>query len=387
MNIKPLKIAFIVDRFGQRYGGAEAYGVALMRELSRDHKITVFAREYDDECGLDLEFIPLKNVRWWPGWYRVVRNAFYAAKLTRDGFDIIHSHNNGWAGHIEVIHVVPVRYKWRIVKRPTWKHWLDYISPRVIAYLWLERKRVKNKKGRYVVAVSKLIQDQLEQSYTLNQRPTIIPPGVYLPSYKGTRKWHDKRNLRRQDLGFNSTDFVVIMVARNPLRKGLEVAMQAFSSLPSHFNLLVVGCDSETKLRLLEMPLFKSLRNRITLEGVTSDVASFYICADACIHPTKNDSFGMAPLEAMSYGLPVVISPSPWCGFAAQLNHKKNAWILKNPNDAEGVVEALTSMHSNPELYKQLAENGMYVAREHDWSRIAMQYYQLYQSSISQRMA
>ena len=30
-----LRIAFVVDRFGNRFGGAEAYGVELMRELRK----------------------------------------------------------------------------------------------------------------------------------------------------------------------------------------------------------------------------------------------------------------------------------------------------------------------------------------------------------------
>ena len=35
-----LRIAFVVDRFGNRFGGAEAYGVELMRELAEKHEIT-----------------------------------------------------------------------------------------------------------------------------------------------------------------------------------------------------------------------------------------------------------------------------------------------------------------------------------------------------------
>ncbi|HLV29106.1 MAG TPA: glycosyltransferase family 1 protein, partial [Burkholderiaceae bacterium] len=49
-----LKIAFVVDRFGNRYGGAEAYGVELMRELAQRHDVTVFGREYDPDCNLTL---------------------------------------------------------------------------------------------------------------------------------------------------------------------------------------------------------------------------------------------------------------------------------------------------------------------------------------------
>ena len=61
-----LKIAFVVDRFGQRFGGAEAYGVELMRELAHNHDITVFARDYDDQCALRLPYVPLRSWRGLP---------------------------------------------------------------------------------------------------------------------------------------------------------------------------------------------------------------------------------------------------------------------------------------------------------------------------------
>ncbi|MFP3758033.1 glycosyltransferase family 1 protein, partial [Cupriavidus sp. SIMBA_020] len=44
-----LRIALLVDRFGNRFGGAEAYGVELMRVLGERHDISVVARDYDSD--------------------------------------------------------------------------------------------------------------------------------------------------------------------------------------------------------------------------------------------------------------------------------------------------------------------------------------------------
>src|SRR5690606_16124600 len=98
-------IAFVVDRFGSRFGGAEAYGVALMRELAETCDITVFAREYDKACGIQLPFVPMRAWRKLPSWMRSLFFAVQARRLTRDGFDIVHSHMNGWCGDVEVVHV------------------------------------------------------------------------------------------------------------------------------------------------------------------------------------------------------------------------------------------------------------------------------------------
>lgn len=39
-----LRITLLVDRFGNRFGGAEAYGVELMRVLGQRHDVSVVAR-------------------------------------------------------------------------------------------------------------------------------------------------------------------------------------------------------------------------------------------------------------------------------------------------------------------------------------------------------
>ena len=85
MTESRLKIAFVVDRFGARFGGAEAYGVALMRELAIDHDITVFAREYDEACDLRLPYVCLRSWAGWPSWVRVLLFAIRARAATRQG--------------------------------------------------------------------------------------------------------------------------------------------------------------------------------------------------------------------------------------------------------------------------------------------------------------
>src|SRR3546814_4374438 len=83
MPMPRLKIAFVVDRFGNRYGGAEAYGVELMRELAAAHDITVFARDYDHDCELKLPFIALRSWSFLPSWIRVLLFAVRARRATR----------------------------------------------------------------------------------------------------------------------------------------------------------------------------------------------------------------------------------------------------------------------------------------------------------------
>lgn len=384
MSLAPVssrfRIAFVVDRFGNRYGGAESYGVELMRELAGRHDITVFAREYDPECGLDLPFIALKSPRGLPSWVRVLWFAIRVRRLTRDQFDIVHSHVNGYCGDVEVVHVIPVRYNWRVRQLSPIKYFLSFFSPRVQAYLRLERARLRGRPGHRVVAVSELIAERLRMAYGKQRQFPVVPPGVAscVPDA-------GLRLSTRADLGYSVEDQVCLLVARNPLRKGLPTVLKALAQLAPHYKLLVVGADAAAKEFLRAYPDKESLAGRVVMIDETSDVAPYYRAADVYVHPTLNDSFGMAPLEAMSYGLPVILSPSPWCGFAQYVQPSVEALILPHPEAHEELAAGIARIAADPRLAETLKSGGAAVVERHSWAKVARQYELMYAQCLAEK--
>lgn len=377
----PLSIAFVVDRFGNRYGGAEAYGVALMRELAAaGHRITVFAREYDPACDLQLPFQPVRLGSYWPSWIRVWLFARRAALRTRQGFDIVHSHMNGWCGDVEVIHVTPVRYRWRVQAMTQVRRMLSYVSPRVQTYLGLEARRVAPRTAHRVVAVSQLIARQLGQAYRFAETQIpVIPPGV-APEPPVTV---EQRRQSRQALGLPDQGTLCLLVARNPMRKGLPTVLQALQKLPDDVLLLVVGANAAARECVAQAP--ESVRRRVHLVPETSQVAPYYQAADLYVHPTLNDSFGMAPLEAMSFGLPVILSPAPWCGFAQYVQAGEEALVLSHPEQADELAGAIEQLMSDPALRDRLHAGMQGVLSRHAWPEVARQYLVLYAEILQER--
>ncbi len=376
-----LKIAFVVDRFGNRYGGAEAYGVELMRELARQHDITVFARDYDPACDLRLRFVPLRSWSGWPSWIRVLIFAIRASRHTSRGFDIVHSHMNGWCGDIEVVHVTPVRYNWRVRPMGRLKRLLSYTSLRVHTYLGLEARRVASRRAHRTVAVSGLIAEQLRQAYGASQSYPIIPPGVALPVSADTQA----RKSVREGFGWSDVHCVCLLVARNPMRKGLPTVLKALEQLPARYQLLVVGGNAGMRELISKTPGYQALADRVRLVEETSDVAPYYRAADIYVHPTLNDSFGMAPLEAMSFGLPVILSPGPWCGFAQYVRDGYDAMLLSHPENAQQLADFITKIDEDQSYRAQLVLGGRQVVAGHGWQEIAARYLHLYLQVIAER--
>lgn len=376
-----LNIAFVVDRFGNRYGGAEAYGVELMRQLSTRHDVTVFAREYDEGCDLRLPFVPIKTLRGLPSWLRVLWFAVRARRLTRRRFDIVHSHTNGFAGHVEVVHVTPVRYNWRVRRRSFVKQALSWFSPRVQTYLWLEKSRLRSRPGHRAVAVSGLIVEQLREAYGRTLEFPVIPPGVTRPSPADGAQ----RIATRAQLGFAADDCVCLLVARNPLRKGLPTVLKAMARLPAHYRLLVVGANAAARDYVEKSPEYAVLEGRVHLQSETSDVAPYYLAADIYVHPTLNDSFGMAPLEAMSFDLPVILSPAPWCGFAQYVEPGTEALVLSHPEADDELAAGIERLATDARLMATIREGGDRVVERHSWAEVARRYEAIYAECLADR--
>ena len=370
-----LRIALLVDRFGNRFGGAEAYGVELMRVLGQRHDVSVVARDFDSD--LPFPFLPVRFPGWLPSWMRVLYFAWRADRLTRGRFDIVHSHMNGWAGEIQVMHVTPVRYN-RLTRVKPLKRALAWLSPRLATYLLLEKFRVRRAPARRVVAVSGLIMDQLHRSYGPQLPVDIIAPGVKLPGPEAAAA----RAATRAQVGWDAGTIGCLLVARNPLRKGLPALLDALALLPTQYRLLVVGADEATRDRVRNAG---AVASRVALVDPTPDVARYFAAADIYAHPTLNDSYAMAPLEAMSHGLPVVVSSPAYCGFAQYLSAGKDALILQDPRDGAQLAQALQRLGDEPELRAALSERGLAIARDQSWETVAARYEDLYQAVLAER--
>lgn len=371
-----LRIAFLVDRFGRRFGGAEAYGVNLVEILCKRHDVTVIAHDFDHDLPVTEIRVPQQR-KVWPSWIRVWHFAWRARAMTRTGFDVIHSHMDGGAGDIQVLHVTPYRDR-RLRGKSWWRRLLVWIQIRNLVYLLLEVASVRLRPGRRLVAVSPYLRDQIHRAYGADLPIAVIPPGASPVAADSAQ-----RESLRATLGWLPDDKVALLVARNPLRKGLEAALQALEMLPATFRLAVVGAGPGLDAYVAER--FPSLLQRVTLIAATPDVSPYYQAADVYVHPTLGDSFGMAPFEAMAHDLPVIVSSSKYCGFAEYAGHLRDAWILENPRDSGEIARGISELCTNASMRERLLQHGAALVQSMSWPSVANKFEELYAASIAER--
>lgn len=368
-------------------GGAERYAVALAERLAARHEVHVFAQHFASQVpGLTYHRLPaLKK----PRWLNQLLFAYLAQRRTRAGFDIVHAHENGWAGDVQTVHVRPMRHNLlggiRGLRRGL--RWLKIAtSPRLATYLWLERGRFRPCPGRKVVAVSATLRQEVATSYPESTTClAVIPPGVTLPDKPPAQA--EARQALRLPEGIP----LLLFVANDLARKGLDTALQALrdippASLPQAPHLAVVGGNPGQIDHYRRLAASLGLEGRVHFLGPQRVMSMVYAAADLLIHPTREDTFGMVVLEAMAFGLPVVVSRAPWCGLAADLREEE-AWLLDHPDDAQALAQAIQRLLTDDAQRERLARTGPVVAARYAWDDIAKRHEALYRELLEARCA
>lgn len=374
-----MRVAVISRVFSKSGGGAESYSVALVQQLAARHEIHVFAQESNQPVtGVTYHQVFCLSRK--PRWINQLLFAIATWWHTRTGFDVVHSHENTWHGQIQTIHVRPLRYNLLHGRRGLRRalRWLKVaLSPRLITYVWLECLRFRPAPARRVVATSETLKDECAQAYPAS-RPwlSVVTPGTHLQQDKLTRA-----EARRQ-LDLPPEAPLLLFVANDYARKGLDALLRAMAMLPSDVHLVVAGNPAPIP-RYRQLAEQLGLLRRVHFLGSRNDLTPVYFAADCLAHPTLEDSFAMVVLEAMAHGLPVVVSGPAYCGISRQLQDGVQALLLSDPRDAASLAGRVNTLLAQPALAQQLRQHALAFAQLHSWESAALQYEHLYQQVIS----
>jgi glycosyltransferase-like protein len=105
------------------------------------------------------------------------------------------------------------------------------------------------------------------------------------------------------------------------------------------------------------------------------EMAAWYHAADVFAFPSVNEGFGLAVLEAMAAGLPVVLTALPV--FAEYVRFGEDALAMA-PGDDEGLADALATVAHDDRVRAMLIRRGRQLAARYGWDTTARQHIALY---------
>jgi UDP-glucose:(heptosyl)LPS alpha-1,3-glucosyltransferase len=375
--LQRLRIAFLTKNFDVKAGGAERYAVALAQQLSQRHEVHVFSQAVETTLA-GLHYHPVRWALRRPRWINQLLFAYLTWRLTRRGYDVVHSHENVWHGQVQTLHVLPMRYtllRAKVGLKRLWKLVGMVSSPRLLAHLGLERSRFQND-GRAYVVVSETLRSIVAQTYPGSERAMhVIPPGIAEVAGAASAR---ERLAARAALGLPLQGRCLLLVGNDLRKKGLACVIEALALLTDAMTFVAVVGHVGQRAVWEAMARDLGVGSQLHFLGMREDVGLAYIGADVLVHPTLEDTYAMVVLEAMSHALPVIVSQAAYCGISAELIHGVNALLLQDPHDANALAGAIRRLQESLDLQQRLAQSSVEFATQRTWGRVAQRHERLY---------
>jgi len=206
---------------------------------------------------------------------------------------------------------------------------------------------------RKVVAISPGVARCLAEGGVPAGRVVTIASSVDPERLRPTRR----REAVRAELGAGPGEVVVLVLATLSRRKGVDLLLEALSALRAQgcgCTLWIAG-DGEEAAALRAQAARLGLEAQVRFLGRRDDKAELLAGCDLLAMPSRQEGLGVAALEAMAAGRPVVGSRVG--GLQDAVVHERTG-LLVPPEDTEALTAALRRVITDAGLRRRLGEAG-----------------------------
>lgn len=176
------------------------------------------------------------------------------------------------------------------------------------------------------------------------------------------------------------TEKRVIVVGRYCHEKGYDYLLAAWAKVQKEcpdWQLVVFG-DGDRTVYDQMIDRYGIDRNRCKLNGRTSDVQFEYIHSSLAVCSSRFEGFGLAIVEAMACGLPVVSFDCPW-GPRSIINNGDDGLLVGNGNVSD-LEKSLVLLMKNPEKRQTMAGRAIHNVQRYSMDKIAILWKSLFDS-------
>jgi len=229
-------------------------------------------------------------------------------------------------------------------------------------------------KSSAIMCTTKLEAERLER-YGSQKKIKVLPyPIAPLPN-QGDRERFRKKFLIDKD------DFVFLSLSRIDYKKGLNLlipALKKVSATYPNIKLMIAGSDSDDYGKNVREWIQKhKLENNIIMPGFLSgqDKDDAFSGSDCFVLPSMNENFGIAVIEALSAGLPVLISDNVYIW--KKIIESGGGWVCNY--SIESLISSIIGILKTPSDLKNKKENAKRSAQLFSPENLETLYNQFYQ--------
>lgn len=374
-----MKIALVTPSV-HGHGGVPNYVLFLAKSMATEHEVSLFSVHVG---GTNNANIHHRKV-WGLGTSGLAHSLTFSLNSAlllflsrfRDSgrFDIIHTHGN-FTGLENVLtsHYCEAVELNRLRAQESGAPFFQKIQR--LGSTYLERRIVKRAKEKVLIVPSgRMKLDMIRQHNANADSIVVVHSGVDSDLYNPMRISMYRTDVRHRHSICKDAS-VVLFVGGDWERKGLAYAISALSLMDFHKAvLLVVGKGDVDAYRRIARE--SGVESRVIFAGLSMEVWEYYAASDVLVLPTLNEAFGLVVLEAMSAGLPLLVSSL--AGAAELIEDGLNGMLIKDPTDALEIATKLDSVLTNDRFMRLLGKMGRQTALKYTWDVVAQKHIEVY---------
>ena len=289
--------------------------------------------------------------------------------IYKNNYDIIHTHTPIASAITRLIcknkrdiQVMYTAHGFHFYKGSSLKSWLIYHP----IEWWL------SKYTDILLTINKEDYGRAKRSF--NAKKTKYIPGIGLNIKDIDEKYVSKSEYRKK-LGIPDDAFVVLSVGELNQNKNHETILKAVAKLKNKKVYYVICGQGPLyeKLNLKAKQL--GVQDQFILLGYRNDIIEICKMSDLFAFPSKREGLGMAALEAMAAGLPIITS-----NVHGIVDYSINGQTGYNysPTDVEGFLEGIKYFVENPDLIEKVGKSNKVQVRKFDLENVENEMYEIY---------
>ena len=232
-------------------------------------------------------------------------------------------------------------------------------------------------KSDVVTSVSQSLKDDTYRLFDITNDIVVIPN--FIEIYK--EKTSDSPCQR--SLIASEEDVIITHISNFRKVKRIDDIVKIFyeiqKEVPSKLMMVGEGPEKENAERMCEE---LGIQNKVIFFGNSNEIEEILCLTDLFLLPSETESFGLAALEAMACGVPVISSNS---GGLPEVNKDGFSGYLSDVGDVAKMSSDAISLLKDKEKLKQFKANALATAKMFDIKEIVPMYERVYKQAIDSK--
>jgi alpha-1,6-mannosyltransferase len=209
----------------------------------------------------------------------------------------------------------------------------------------------------------------------------VLPMGVDMERFGPHLRSHKERQALLTRIGGHEQSRILVYAGRLSAEKNVRLLPETLHELEfgrHDYRLVIAGTGPLSNRLAADCERLAPGKTTFLQHLDRHAVAKLLANADAFIHPNPREPFGIAPLEAMASGLPLVAPPR---GGVTTYANEATAWLAEP--DAESFARRVQEIFAHPETRNQKTRRALEIARRYSWQRVTDQFFDAYAQFVS----